>query len=44
MRSVALFLVVGLACASCQQKSEKTYSDEVTDVALMKPPAGARYK
>jgi hypothetical protein len=37
MRIASLLLVVGLACAGCQQKSEKAYSDDVTDVALIRP-------
>jgi hypothetical protein len=41
---MALLLVAGLACAGCQQKSEAPASDEVTDVALIGPPAATRYK
>src|SRR4051812_23358058 len=43
MRIASLLFVVGLACAGCQQKSEKAYSDEVTDVALIRPPAAERF-
>lgn len=45
MRWAVLVVAVGLACAGCQQKSEpKSYSDEVTSVALIKPTGSARYE
>ena len=45
MRAIVVVLLAGLACTGCQQKSEpRVYSDEVTDVALIKPPTAVRYK
>lgn len=46
-RTVLILAISALACAGCQKKANlKEYSDNVTDVALMKPgaPAGALHR
>ena len=43
MRAAVLVFVAALACAGCQQKSVRNYSDEV-GVALIKPAGSGRYQ